>query len=184
MNRAIGSRANLRDLSNPEVLEFRSYIEDIWNSDTVKKLDKFEQHHKTSRLQHSLNVSYYSYKIAKKIGADPRMSARAGLLHDLYWYDWHTKKVPQFHAFFHPRLAVKNASRLSDISDREADAILKHMWPLYPGMPKYKESYAVTLADKYAATLEIATQWSKSLGNMSSRTAKSSFIRVKSAFRR
>ena len=70
-----------------------------------------------------------------------------------------------------------------EISDREADAILKHMWPLYLGMPKYKESYAVTLADKYAATLEIATQWSKTFGNVSSRTAKKSFTRVKSVFR-
>lgn len=184
MNRAIGSKANLRDLSNPEVVEFRSYIEDIWNSDTVKKLDRFEQHHKTSRLQHSLNVSYYSFKIAKKIGADPRLSARAGLLHDLYWYDWHTKKTPQLHAFLHPRLAVKNAARLSKISDREADAILKHMWPLYPGMPKYKESYAVTLADKYAATLEVATQWSKTIGKVSGRTARKSFTRFKSVFRK
>lgn len=66
MNRAIGSKANLRDLSNPEVLEFRSYIEDIWNSNNVKRLDNFEQHHRTSRLQHSLNVSYYSFKIAKR----------------------------------------------------------------------------------------------------------------------
>lgn len=184
VNRAIGSKVNLGDLSNPEIVEFRSYIDDIWGSDFVKRLDRFEQHHKTSRLQHSLNVSYYSFKIAKKIGADPRMSARAGLLHDLYWYDWHTKKTPQFHAFLHPRLAVKNASRLASISDREADAILKHMWPLYPGMPKYKESYAVTLADKYAATLEIATQWSRTFGKASTKTARRSFTRVKSVFRR
>ena len=184
MNKAIGSKANLMDLSNPEVAEFRSYIEDIWDADTVKRLDKFEQHHRTSRLQHSLNVSYYSFKIAKKIGADPRLSARAGLLHDLYWYDWHTKKTPQFHAFLHPRLAVKNAARLSKISDREADAILKHMWPLYPGIPKYKESYAVTLADKYAATLEVATQWSKTIGRISGRTARNSFTRFKSVFRK
>lgn len=183
MNKPIGAKVNLNDLSNEEVLEFRSYIDDIWNSDTVRRLDKYEQHHKTSRLQHCLNVSYYSYKIAKKIGANPRMAARAGLLHDLYWYDWHTTKTPQAHAFLHPRLAVKNATKISEISDREADAILKHMWPLYWGIPKYKESYAVTLADKYVATLEIATQWSKTFGNASSKTAKKSFTRVKAVFR-
>ena len=71
MNKPIGSKVNLNDLSNEEVLEFRSYIEDIWESDTVKRLDKYEQHHKTSRLQHCLNVSYYSFKIAKKIGKKP-----------------------------------------------------------------------------------------------------------------
>jgi hypothetical protein len=49
---------------------------------------------------------------------------------------------------------------LDDLSDREKDAILKHMWPLYWGMPKYRESVAVTLADKYAATLEVCYQWS------------------------
>ncbi|MDO5387998.1 MAG: HD domain-containing protein [Clostridia bacterium] len=184
MNRAIGSKTNLWDFSIPEVAEFRSYIDDIWESDMVRKLNNFEQHHKTSRLQHCLSVSYYSFKIAKKIGADPRMAARAGLLHDLYWYDWHTKKTPQFHAVFHARLAARNASKLIDISEREEDAILKHMWPLYPGMPKYKESYAVTLADKYAATLEVATQWSKTLGSASARTAKRSYTRVRAAFRR
>lgn len=184
MNKAIGSKVSLRNFSDPDVAEFRSYIEDIWNSDTVKKLDNFEQHHRTSRLQHSLNVSYYSFKIAKKIGADPKLSARAGLLHDLYWYDWHTKKVPQWHALFHPRLAVKNAERLANISNREKDAILKHMWPLYPGIPKYKESYAVTLADKYAATLEVATQWSKTIGQMSSKTAKHSIVKFADVFKR
>ena len=64
------------------------------------------------------------------------------------------------HAFLHPRLALKNASKITELSSREEDAILKHMWPLYRGIPKYKESYAVTLADKYAATLEIGYQWS------------------------
>lgn len=184
MNRAIGSKVRLWDVSDPEVARFRSYIEDIWNSDTVKRLDEYEQHHNTSRLQHCLNVSYYSFKIAGKIGADQRMAARAGLLHDLYWYDWHTKKTPQFHAIFHARLAEKNAAKLADISEREADAILKHMWPLYPGMPKYKESYAVTLADKYAATLEVATQWSKTFKKTSAKKAKSSHIKVRKTLRK
>lgn len=184
MDRAIGSKVNLRNMSNPDVAEFRSYIDDLWETEDFRRLDRFEQHHKTSRLQHSLNVSYYSYIIAKKIGADPRMSARAGLLHDLYWYDWHTKKTPQLHAFLHPRLAVKNASRLSRISDREADAILKHMWPLYPGMPKYKESYAVTLADKYAATLEVATQWSRHFGEVSVRSAKKTYTKMKKVLKK
>ncbi len=184
MNKAIGSRVNLKDTSDPDVAEFRSYINDLWDTENFRRLDKFEQHHRTSRLQHSLNVSYYSFRIAKKIGADPRMAARAGLLHDLYWYDWHHKKTPQLHAFLHPRLAVKNAARLSNISDREADAILKHMWPLYPGMPKYKESYAVTLADKYAAALEVATQWGKHIGELSGKKARKSYNKVRSVFKK
>ena len=184
MERVIGSKVDFTDLSNPDILEFRSYVDDIWSSEMVQRLDNYEQHHKTSRKQHSLNVAYYSFKIAKKIGANPRLSARAGLMHDLYWYDWHTKKIPQWHPVFHPRLAMKNATKLnSDITKREQDAILKHMWPLYPGVPRYKESYAVTMADKYAATLEVATQWSKSIGSVSARAVLKSYSTMKSALR-
>lgn len=173
MKKVIGSRVDLQNYSNLEIAEFRSYVDDILTEDKVKKLEGFEQHFRTSRLQHSINVAYYSFKIAKKIGADPKASTRAGFLHDLYWYDWHTKKIPQHHALFHPRLAAKNAARvLDDLSIVEEDAIIKHMWPLSLGFPKYKESYVVTLADKYAAALEITSQWGKHFGEMSLRWAK------------
>ncbi len=162
-NKAIGSKIRF-DEDNPYAVEFMGYIEDLLNQPLVKKLDKFDQHFRTSRLQHCLNVAYYSYRIGLKIGADPRECARAGLLHDLYWYDWHYKKTPQLHAFLHPRLAVKNASRLAKLSHREKDAILKHMWPLYPGIPRYKVSYAVTMADKYAAGLEVCYNWGSHFG--------------------
>ena len=35
------------------------------------------------------------------------------------------------------------------------DIIVKHMWPLTVTLPKYRESYIVTLADKYCATSEM-----------------------------
>ena len=113
MNKVIGSRVDLNDDNNKYAVEFRTYIEDLFDNDTVQKLYRFK-----------------------------------------------SKKTPQMHAFLHPRLALKNASKITELSSREEDAILKHMWPLYRGIPKYKESYAVTLADKYAATLEIGYQWS------------------------
>lgn len=161
---AIGSKVQL-DNSSRYSREFVSYIEDLMELKAVERLDKFDQHFKTSRLQHCVNVAYYSYRIALVIGADPRSSARAGMLHDLYWYDWHYKKTPQLHAFLHPRLALKNADRVTKLNDRERDAILKHMWPLYMGMPRYRESYAVTMADKYAATLEVCYNWGRHFGN-------------------
>lgn len=158
---AIGSRVKLDDLTNPNVMEFRMYISDLLEHEKVKKLAYYEQHVKTSRLDHSINVAYYSFRIAKIIGADPRQAARAGLLHDLYWYNWHTKKTPYNHAYLHPMLALKNAEKISDLSEAEKDAIVNHMWPLSKGMPKFRESYAVTIADKYAATLEVVKQRSK-----------------------
>lgn len=159
MQKAIGSRVDLNDEGNRYAVEFRSYIENLLEYDDVKKLDNFDQHFRTSRLQHCVNVAYYSYRIGRVIGADPRQSARAGMLHDLFHYDWHTDKTPELHAFYHPKLALKNARNMVELTPNEEDAILKHMWPLYFGMPKYRESVAVTLADKYAATLEVCYQW-------------------------
>ena len=41
-----------------------------------------------------------------------------------------------------------------DLNDMEKDIIVKHMWPLTIVPPKFKESYIVTLVDKYCATKE------------------------------
>lgn len=155
ISNAIGSKIDLNDMQNLYAGEFRAYVSDLLENENVLRLADYNQHIKTSRLEHSINVAYYSYRIAKVIGADPRLSARAGLLHDLYWYNWHYKKTPQNHAYFHPRLALKNAEKIAELTEQEKDAIVKHMWPLSKGMPKYRESYAVTMADKYAATLEV-----------------------------
>jgi uncharacterized protein len=159
MQKAIGSRVFLDDKDNKYAVEFCSIVEELLERKELKDLDEFEQHFRTSRLQHCISVSYYSYRIARAIGADPEKAARAGLLHDLFYYDWHTDKTPELHAFYHPKVALENASAMLDLSEREADAILKHMWPLYWGIPKYRESVAVTLADKYAASLEVCYQW-------------------------
>ena len=158
--RAIGSRHEIFDKNDPLTQDFLSCISDLLEHKRVQKLKKYHQHCNTSRLQHCISVSYYSYLIARKIGADPRKAARAGLLHDLFLYDWRTKKTPQVHAFFHPKAAAENAKRVTELSDCEIDAILKHMWPLCWGLPAYRESVAVTLADKYAASIEVVYQWS------------------------
>lgn len=159
MQKALGSKINLDDSSNGYAVEFNSFVEDLLEEDMVRKLDDYEQHFRTSRLQHCINVAYYSYRISNVIGGSPKSAARAGLLHDLFFYDWHTDKTPELHAFYHPKVALENAKGIVELSANEEDAILKHMWPLYWGMPKYKESIAVTLADKYAATLEVCYQW-------------------------
>ncbi len=156
--KAIGSRIRLDDMTNPNAVEFNMYIADLLKNEKILKLKYYEQHIKTSRLDHSLNVAYYSFRISKIIGADPRQAARAGLLHDLYWYNWHYKKTPFNHAYFHPVLALKNAEKITELTPAEKDAIVNHMWPLSMGIPKYKESFAVTAADKYVTILEVIKQ--------------------------
>lgn len=100
--------------------EYMSYVADLLETEAVKKLANFVQHMNSTRLEHSISVSYYSYKLAKKWGGDARATARAGLLHDLFYYDWRTTKFDEgTHAYMHPRIAVKNAEKITELSDLE-----------------------------------------------------------------
>ena len=53
------------------------------------------------------------------------------------------------HAYMHPRIAVKNAEKITELSDLERDIILKHMWGSnHCTPPRYKESlYRKTWVD-------------------------------------
>ena len=114
---------------------------DLMDEKKVQKLDEHVQHCNTSRLQHSINVSYYSFLICRFMGWDYRSAARAGLLHDMFYYDWRvTKGNRTNHAAWHPRVAYDNARKITTLNKIEKDAILKHMWPCTLIPPKYKES--------------------------------------------
>ena len=66
-------------------------------------------------------------------------------------------KFNKSHAWVHPRIAVRNARKLVNLNKKEEDIILKHMWGATIAPPKYKESYIVTMVDKYWAVKEAAT---------------------------
>lgn len=141
----------------PTQTEFDDIIKDLISNDTVLKMKEFRQHYNTSCFEHCRNVAYYSYIICKRYHLDYRSAARAGMLHDLFLYDWREKKIDGrkgLHAFTHPKTALKNASALFDLNEKEQDIILKHMWPIAIGMPRYIESYIVTFVDKYCAIKE------------------------------
>ena len=144
--------------------EYMSYVQDLLETEAVKKLANYTQHVHSTRLEHSISVSYYSYLLAKKWGGNAKATARAGLLHDLFYYDWRTTKFDEgTHAYIHPRIAVKNAEKITELSDLERDIILKHMWGATIAPPKYKEGYIVTFVDKYCAVKEAAQPMSASM---------------------
>lgn len=134
--------------------EFMAHVGQLIVHPKVQKLEQIPQHIHSNRLEHSINVSYTSFKIAKKLGWDARSTARGGLLHDLFYYDWRVTKFNKSHAWVHPRLAVRNARKLTQLSPKEEDIILKHMWGATLAPPRYKEGYIVTMVDKYWAVRE------------------------------
>lgn len=156
--KAIFSKINLTNEDHTLVCEYLECVKDIINCDDVKSLNDFVQHCNTNRFQHSLNVSYYGFLWARKMNFDYKSVARAGLLHDLYLYDWKLVKSTEHHAFLHPKEALKNAMKITTINKIESDAIVNHMWPISKNIPRYKESYILNLADKYTTILEVTTQ--------------------------
>ena len=138
---------------------YYSCISDLINSDVVKQMDNYVQHGSTSTLDHCIRVSYRAYKISKKLHMDYLSAARGALLHDLFLYDWHLRpkgdKLFQKHGFTHPQTAYENASKHFNLSKKEKDIIVKHMWPLtLRKVPRYKESMLVSLIDKYSSVGE------------------------------
>ena len=136
--------------------EFNSIIQDLVNDETVCKMKNFRQHYYPSCFDHCYSVAYYNYIICNKLGLDYVSCSRAGMLHDLFLYDWREKKDDRkgLHAFTHPRTALNNARKITYLNEKEQDIILKHMWPITIIFPKYLESYVITLTDKYCALKE------------------------------
>lgn len=139
--------------------EYLSYVGDLLNTPEVRQLREYTHHYYNNRLEHSIAVSYYSYLLAKKMKANARAVARAGLLHDLYFY--HREEAKDVlnghsHNASHPKIALKNAEKLTDLSDVERDIITSHMWGAVNSRPKYKEGYIVTMMDKYCAMTDLA----------------------------
>lgn len=137
--------------------EFINIIGNLIEHPTVKQMKNFKQHYETSCFDHCLIASYYCYKICKKLKLDYISCSRAAMLHDLFLYDWHKRENGRkgLHAFTHPKTAYENASKLFKLNNLETDIILKHMWPVtFFSFPKYKESFILTLVDKYCALNE------------------------------
>lgn len=144
----------LRKFRSDAVAEFHSHIDTLLENESVKKLDDFTQHYCYTRLKHSLDVAYYSFVISRTFGWDSRSAARAGLLHDLFLYDWRETDTGKNHATHHPQVALENARRICELNPIEEDIIKKHMWLITPIPPRYKEGFVVTFVDKICAARE------------------------------
>lgn len=135
--------------------EYMSYVGELLAKPEVQKLANYTQHHFSTRLQHVITVSYLSYRLAKKFNLNAKATARAGILHDLFYYDWRVTKFDRgTHAWIHPRIAVRNAEKLTTLSPLEKDIIIHHMFGATLCPPKSLEGLIVSMVDKYSATVE------------------------------
>ena len=140
--------------------EYLNIVKDILFNREVLRLKKYSHHASVSRYEHSLNVSYLGYKLGKKLHANAKELARAGLLHDLFFYDLdeYEKKGRGYfnsHAYTHGKVALKNERKIFSLTKREEEMIEAHMWPLTIVPPRYIETYIIGIVDKHSTISEL-----------------------------
>lgn len=132
---------------------------DILRSPNFDRTKEHIQHGNMTVNDHCISVAMCSLAISRKlpIKCSERELVRGALLHDYFLYDWHDGEHAHFmrlHGIHHPGIALRNAGREYELTDREKDIIKKHMWPLTVVPPMCREAWIVTTADKWCSLLE------------------------------
>lgn len=140
--------------------EYLNIVRDILLNKEVLKLKKYSHHAEVTRFEHSINVSYLGYRLGKKLHLSANELARAGLLHDLFFYelDEYENKGHNFfksHAYTHGKVALENARKIFTLTKKEAEMVEAHMWPLTIVPPRYIETYIIGIVDKHSTISEL-----------------------------
>ena len=134
--------------------EFNDIIKDIITNEEFMKLQG-EVHHSTTRFNHSLRVAYEVYKKLRKKNLNYVDVTRAALLHD-FFFDDDLSDSQSDRLNNHPLVSLENAKKYFELNELQEDIIISHMYPLSYNMPKFKESWIVSMADKYCTLKEFA----------------------------
>ncbi len=137
---------------------YKEEVDELKDDPRLIRMSSFPQHGSCDTYQHSLNVARASMSIAKTlhIKVKEREMARGAMLHDFYLYNIQESGLSAWrHGTGHPEVALKNAESEFELTPREKNIIYSHMWPLtLTHIPRCRESFIVSLADKYAASKE------------------------------
>lgn len=138
--------------------DFYECIQDIALHPAVLEMQQYPHHGSTNCYQHCMNVAFYNYLWCRFFSLNARSAARAGMIHDLFLYDWHTharETGQRFHGLTHPKTAYMNARKYFQLDRIEKDIILNHMWPVtFLSFPHTREGWVTAIVDKYCGACE------------------------------
>lgn len=137
-------------------ISFDDIAKNIINNKKFLKI-KSESHHGITRYDHSMRVAKYVYKISKKLNLDYVSATRAAILHDFFTNEEFGSNHGLIQGVVHPDIALTNAKGEFSINKKEANAIEAHMFPLCMTLPRYKESWVLSLTDKVVAIYEYSS---------------------------
>ena len=135
--------------------DYYEIVKNVLENEEFQKRKTYAHHGNITVYEHSLKVSKLAYKMSKIFkNIDSESVAIGALLHDFYKTPWQSKPSAKHffekHGFTHANEAFLNAKEYFPevINEKTEDIIKKHMFPLNIALPKYKESWIVTISDK------------------------------------
>ena len=139
---------------------FFHVLKELERDPHVRLLKKYRQHKGNTTFRHCRSVAVESFRLAQRFGwkVDEHALARGAMLHDYHLYTRRNKDIGALrHLLSHPKRACGNAEKVFDLSRKEKNIIESHMWPLTLfKLPRSKEAFLVTLADKLCAFREMS----------------------------
>lgn len=132
--------------------EYLDITKDILKNEKFNNLKNEKHHYNSNRYEHSLKVSYYTYKVCKKLNLDYVSATKAALLHDFFFDSEFINNKDKI--LNHYRASIANSSMIINLSKKEKNIIESHMYPVGGKLPRYKESIVVDLIDDYVSIKE------------------------------
>ncbi len=153
------------------VEQFLSDCVGILDSREFRQALKYGHHGAPNTIgTHCARAAWAAFRVCRFFRVSPeheREAVRAALCHDLFGYDWYAMpgawekpwgRERARHCVRHAGEAARVAGRAFGLNDRERDAVLKHMFPVCKGFPKYSVSWVVTLCDKLASARDLGAK--------------------------
>ena len=145
------------EIMTPEAV-VKKMADELERTTRFSMTKEFIQHGTVSVYDHCLSVAAESVRLARAMNIDVDIDSlvRGALLHDYFLYDWHDNPDGRHnvHGFTHPYTALRNAKNDLNLTKKESDIIVHHMFPLVPIPPHSREAWIVCMADKICATKE------------------------------
>ncbi len=145
-------------LTIQEEKEISRLLDGLLRTKESNQMKQYIQHGRISTYDHVISVVRLSLYLNHRfhLGAPDPDLVRGAFLHDFFLYDWHEKAhLGRLHGLRHPKIALKNASQLYDLTPIECNIIESHMWPLTLfTFPKCRAAFIICLADKICSTYE------------------------------
>lgn len=135
----------------------QSFLDRYAKDERILRMLAFPHHPPVSAYAHSLMVVRKCVELVVRynLAVNWEDLLLAALLHDFYLYDFRKNSAFR-NCFIHPRKAMENAIELFDVNNHVAKCIRTHMFPATPlRIPKSKEAWILTIADKIAAISDI-----------------------------